>query len=113
VWIWKAIDKFTRQVIDFELGDRSAETLKPMIERLKKRKVFFYHTDGYQGYNAVIDETKLYQGKDETVQIERSNARLRHFFARFKRRTCVVSKKLERVMQAVQIFSTLPLIRTC
>jgi insertion element IS1 protein InsB len=29
------------------------------------------------------------------VAIERVNSRLRHWFARFRRRTCVVSKALE------------------
>jgi insertion element IS1 protein InsB len=106
------IDKFTRQVIDYEIGDRSTETLKPLIERLEKKRVIFYHTDSYKGYNTLIDQKKLYQGKDETVQIERSNSRLRHYFARFKRRTCVVSKKIERVIQAVQIFTSLPLNRS-
>lgn len=36
-------------------------------------------------------------GKDQTRRIESNNARQRHWFARFRRRTCVVSKSVAMV----------------
>ena len=38
------------------------------------------------------------------MAIERLNSRLRHWFARFRRRTCVVSKALEMVDATIALF---------
>jgi insertion element IS1 protein InsB len=39
------------------------------------------------------------------VAIERVNSRLRHWFARFRRRTCVVSKALDMVDATIALFA--------
>ena len=65
-----------------------------MLERLKPWSVTLYCTDDYAPYT-LLPVGRHYIGKDETVAIERVNSRLRHWFARFRRRTCVVSKALE------------------
>ena len=39
------------------------------------------------------------------MAIERVNSRLRHWFARFRRRTCVVSKALEMVDATIALFA--------
>ena len=44
-------------------------------------------------------------GKDETGAIERVNSRLRHGFARFRRRTCVVSKAIAMVDVTIALFA--------
>ena len=38
---------------------------------------------------------KHYVGKDDTVHIERNNGKQRHWFARFRRKSIVVSKSEE------------------
>ena len=105
LWIWKVLDKFTGHLVHYECGNCSASSVSKIIENLSKRGVIFYHTDGYSAYRKVIDPERLYQGKDQTHLIESNNARMRHYFARFKRRTCVVSRKVARVIQAIRIFS--------
>jgi hypothetical protein len=69
--------------------------LNRLLERLKSWSVKLYCTD--DSYDALLPVGRHYIGKDETVAIERVNSRLRHWFARFRRRTCVVSKALEMV----------------
>ena len=66
-----------------------------MLERLKPWSVTLYCTDDYAPYDTLLPVGRHYIGKDETVAIERVNSRLRHWVARFRRRTCVVSKALE------------------
>jgi insertion element IS1 protein InsB len=66
-----------------------------LLERLKPWSVKLYCTD--DSYDTLLPVGRHYIGKDETVAIERVNSRLRHWFARFRRRTCVVSKALEMV----------------
>ena len=39
------------------------------------------------------------------MAIERINSRLRHWFARFRRRTCVVSEALEMVDATIALFA--------
>src|ERR1700691_2461286 len=42
------------------------------------------------GYHRLIPESQLFTGKDLTVPIEQDNSNIRHFLARFRRRTKVV-----------------------
>ena len=46
------------------------------------------------------------------MAIERVNSRLRHWFARFRRRTCVVSKTLEMVDATIALFAAYHVNRT-
>lgn len=49
-------------------------------------------TDDWDGDHRLIPPEQLFTGKDLTVPIERDNSDIRHFLARFRRRTKVVSK---------------------
>ena len=92
LWIWKAINHETGEPIDWECGDRSVETAKRLIERLQKTGARLYITDEYAVYATLISIGKLYQGKDKTHGIERNNGRQRHWFARFRRKSIVISR---------------------
>ena len=92
LWIWKAIDHDTGELIDWECGDRSEATAALLIERLKKIGAKLYVSDEYAVYANLIPVGQLYQGKDLTHGIERNNCRQRHWFARFHRKSIVVSK---------------------
>ena len=54
-------------------------------------------TDDWAPYDAALPDGRHYIGKEETVRSERNNGRQRHWFARFRRRTCVVSKSVAMV----------------
>ena len=58
-----------------------------------------YCTDGWAAYAELIPPGRLFVGKEETHGIERDHARQRHWLARFRRRSIVVSKA-ERVVDA-------------
>lgn len=49
-------------------------------------------TDDWEGFHRLIPEDRLYTGKDLTFPIEQDNSNIRHYLARFRRRTKVVSK---------------------
>jgi len=84
-------------LIDWECGDRSVETLWPLLERLEAFDVKIYFTDRWRGYAELIPPERLAQTKAETHNVERNNGQQRHWFARFRRRTCVISHSLEMV----------------
>jgi insertion element IS1 protein InsB len=48
---------------------------------------------------------RLYAGKDETHGIERDHARQRHWLARFRRRSIVVSKAERMVDASIALFA--------
>lgn len=54
-------------------------------------------TDDWEGFHRLIPQNQLFTGKDLTFSIEQDNSNIRHFIARFRRRTKVVSKKEEMV----------------
>lgn len=68
-----------------------------MMERLSRWKVELFCTDNWGVYPEVIVADKLYQSKSQTVYLEQNNGRQRHWFARFRRKSIVVSKTLEMV----------------
>jgi len=56
--------------------------------------VSIFFSDRWEAYSELIPPEMLIQTKAETHGIERNNFRQRHWFARFRRRTCVVSRSL-------------------
>ena len=62
-------------------------------------------TDKFEVYKKEISVAKLRQSKAETVAIERNNGRQRHWFARFRRKSIVVSKSLQMVDLTMALFA--------
>ena len=105
LWIWKAYRRETGELIDWECGGRDRQTLKKLLDRLSKWNVELYCTDNWAAYAEEIPESKLYQGKSQTYYLEQNNGRQRHWFARFRRKSIVVSKTLEMVDLTMALFA--------
>ena len=75
------------------------------MKRLEKWNVELFCTDQYAVYDQVIPEDKLFQSKSQTVYIEQNNGRQRHWLARFKRKSIVVSKSLEMIDLTMALFA--------
>ena len=78
--------------MDRECGGRDKATCERLLERLRRGRTRLYCADDYAVYGVLLPVGQLYTGKDETHGIERDNARQRHWLARFRRRSIVVSK---------------------
>ena len=90
------------------MGNRDSETLKKMLVRLLKWDVTVYCTDYWQPYQELLSQhPDAYHviTKSETVAIERNNSDNRHWFARFHRKTKVVSKSKEMVELTMGLFA--------
>jgi insertion element IS1 protein InsB len=105
LWIWKAMDSDTGELLDWECGDRSKRTLKKLVDRLSVWDVQFYCTDEWESYRSLLPAEKLVMSKKVTVGIERNNCRNRHWFKRFCRKTIVVSKSREMVDLTMALFA--------
>ena len=104
LWVWKARDRATDRIIDWELGGRDRATLERLLERLKRWGVRLYCTDDWAAYGEAIPQGRLYVGKEQTHGIERDHSRQRHWLARFRRRTCVVSRAERMVDASIALF---------
>jgi insertion element IS1 protein InsB len=64
-----------------------------------------YCTDDWAAYGEAIAPGRLYVGKEQTHGIERDHARQRHWLARFRRRSIVVSKAKRMVDASIALFA--------
>ena len=92
-------------MVDWECGGRDRATLDELLGRVKRWDPRLYCTDDWAAYQEAIPQGRLYVGKDETHRIERDHARQRHWLARFRRRTCVVSKAKRMVEASIALFA--------
>jgi len=68
--------------------------------------------DGYSVYEAAYSLGKYYVGKDQTYRIEQNNGRQRHWFARFRRKSIVVSKSMEMIDLTMPLFAAIHVNKT-
>ena len=105
LWIWKALDQGTGQLLDWEGGRRDKTTLKKMVDRLAQWDVKRYCPDKWATYGSVIPQDKLVQRTATTHAIERHHCRQRHWFGRFKRKSIIISKSKEMVDLTMALFA--------
>jgi insertion element IS1 protein InsB len=77
-----------------------------MSLRLEKKgyEVNILCTDGYEGYSAYKLANKHVVTKAETSLVESKNSLIRHYLARFNRRTKRYSKALDMIYISLLIF---------
>ena len=110
LWIWKAYDRNRDRLIDWELGGRDRQTLRKLLDRLAQWQVTVYCTDHWEAYASELEEhpeAHHVETKTETRNIERNNSDHRHWFARFRRKSKVVSKSKEMVELTLALFAKL------
>ena len=67
--------------------------------------VTVYFADNWDSYAELIPPELLIQTKRETHGIERNNFRQRHWFGRFRRKTCIVSRSITMVDLTMGLFA--------
>ena len=91
--------------MDWQCGGRDRATLRRLLKRLERWRARLYCADGWEAYAELLPMGRLYVGKDETHGIERDHARQRHWLARFRRRSIVVSKAERMVDASIALFA--------
>ena len=87
------------------MGGRDKATFAKLIERLRRWGARLYCADEWAASAGLIPLGRLYAGKDQTHGIERDHARQRHWLARFRRRSIVVSKAERMVHASIALFA--------
>ena len=103
LWVWRAYDPVAGRTIAWVLGGRDDATCQKLLAKIGvKGKTFV--ADDWEGYRRLIPENQLFTGKDLTFPIEQDNSNIRHFLARFRRRTKVVSKVEDMVDLSLRLY---------
>ena len=104
MWIWLAVDRNRNQVVDFEVGDRSGATYARLAYRLKKAfNIKYLCTYHYSVYTSCKIAEKHVQTKSETALVESKNSLIRHYLARFHRKTKHYSKAIDMIKTSILI----------
>ena len=97
IWIWIALERQTRRIVGFAVGDRSAATCRKLWASLPAdyRKRAICYTDFLSSYTAVLPSKRHRPvGKEtgETAHVERFNNTLRQRCTNLVRKTLSFSK---------------------
>jgi insertion element IS1 protein InsB len=108
-WLWIAMDKQTRQILAFHVGDRSQDSAKHLWAKIPAmyRECAIFYTDQYAAYTGVIPAAQhkaINKHARKTNHIERFNNTLRQRVSRLVRSTLAFSKKVENHIGAIQYF---------
>jgi insertion element IS1 protein InsB len=76
-----------------------------MLDRLLKFNVSVFFADNWDAYAELIPSKLLVQTKTQTHGVERDNFRQRHWFGRFRRKTCIVSRCKQMVDITMSLFA--------
>ncbi|AEK24299.1 Insertion element IS1 4 protein insB [Capnocytophaga canimorsus Cc5] len=98
-WIWIAVDREGKRYLDFVVGNRGTETGLKLWGRINQEETKAYCTDYWKSYKEFIPAEKHLQTKAETYTVESYNSRIRHYLARFRRKTKCYTKQLYMILQ--------------
>ena len=103
-FIWIAVDRNRGEVIDFEVGGRSKSTYLKLALRTKENyRVKHLCTDNYKVYKYYKISQSHHTTKSETSFVESINSLVRHYLARFNRRTKRYSKSTHMITASLTL----------
>jgi insertion element IS1 protein InsB len=103
-WLAYALDRRTRQVVDFVIGKRTKATLKGLIDNLLASGVRMIRTDKLSLYQRLIPKHRHCCGTFCINRIERKNLSIRTHIKRLSRRTICFSRKLAVLENCLRIY---------
>ena len=108
-WVWIAMEKQTRQILAFHVGDHSHESAKQLWTNLPAvyREQATFYTDQYAVYTGIIPAAQhqaMTKHARKTNHIERFNNTMRQRVSRLVRDTLAFSKNLANHIGAITYF---------
>jgi insertion element IS1 protein InsB len=108
-WLWLTMDRATRQIVAYHVGDRSRDSARQLwasLPALYREQAMFY-TDPYEVYKGVIPAERhraITKKARKTNHLERFNNTLRQRVSWLVRATLAFSKKVEHHIGAIRYF---------
>ena len=97
------MDRESKKLLGYEVGTRETKYFEKLSKKISYIEPKKYASDKYEAYN-LIDPKKRLIGKSHTYTVERMNRLLRHYLARFRRKTYCWSKSLSMINNSVLLF---------
>lgn len=88
----QAIDTNSKQILGFVCGKTDTNTFKRLYQQLNTHNIQLFFSDYWKSYRQVILKPKHITSKAQTFTIEDYNSLIRHFIARFTRKSKCYSK---------------------
>jgi insertion element IS1 protein InsB len=85
--VWTCVSRNDRQYVDFKVGNQGTKTGLKLWGRVGKLAVVPVMADHWKPYTEIVPAGQLLQTKVETYTVESFNALIRHYLARFRRRS--------------------------
>nr|WP_244403289.1 IS1 family transposase [Ferroglobus placidus] len=105
IWIWIALERNSRKIISYAIGDRSVDTFKKLWDGIGdeiKREAIFY-TDRWDAYNLIPYKQRIIK-KGGTNHVERLFLTLRNDNPRFARKSIRFSKSIEMLENSLKLW---------
>ena len=103
-WIAYALDRKTRQVVDFVIGKRNKATLKELIDRLLLSSPKIIRTDRLTIYQRIIPK-EIHRSDSYCInRIERKNLTIRTHLKRLTRRTICFSRSILMLERCLKLY---------
>ena len=109
MWIWLAIDRFTKEIVGVYVGDRDRKAARKLWDSLPPvyRQCATCYTDFWEAYQEILPAKRHKPVGKETGQtnhIERLNNTLRQRIGRLVRKSLSFSKKFQNHLGAIWDF---------
>lgn len=103
-WIAYALDRRTREVVDFVIGKRTKATLKLLVDRLLILEPRVIRTDKLTIYQRLVPLRIHRAGAYLINRIERNNLSIRTHLKRLNRKTICFSRSIVMLESCLQIY---------
>ena len=103
-WLWWAVDRASKKICGWALGDRSAQTAERLDAQLPHAPPLIFCTDFWHPYGQIFGGHRHLQGKAHTFTIESCNNRIRVYLARLRRKTHCYSKSLTNLTASILLY---------
>lgn len=103
-WIVYALDRESKQVVSFNVGRRTNQTLRVVITSLKLSDARKIYTDKLKNYRFLITQKLHSTTLRATNHIERRNLTLRTHLKRLNRKTICFSRSLTLLVAIIKIY---------
>lgn len=104
IWIVCALEKVSKQIVSFNIGRRTNQTLKSVIDTLALSQAKKIFTDKLKSYKSLIQAKIHKTTRFSTNSIERKFLTLRIHLKRLNRRTICFSKSLIMLNAILKIY---------
>ena len=101
--MWTAVDRKTKELVGFQVGTRETKYFEKLSQKINHIETKKYASDYWKAYDLINPNNRLI-GKAHTYNVERMNRLLRHYLARFTRKTYCWSKSLSMIEDSVLLF---------